>query len=51
MTNGREIERLKEKKALKAALSTTDEGYSVFERNLLGRTIQDKSSEACPISF
>lgn len=39
------MERLKEKKELKAALSTTDEGYSIFERNLLGRTIQDKSTD------
>lgn len=41
----REMERLKEKKELKAALSTTDEGYSIFERSLLGRTIQDKSTD------
>ena len=33
------MERLKEKKELKAALSTTD------ERSLLGRTIQDKSTD------
>lgn len=41
----REMERLKEKKAFKAALSTTDEGYSIFERNLLGRSILDKSTD------
>ena len=45
------MERLKEKKELKAARSTTDEGYSIVERNLLGRTIEDKSTDERTISF
>ena len=44
-TSRREMERLKEKKALKAALAATDEAYAIFERNLLGRSIRDKSSD------